>query len=168
MNPIKPYSSLESSFNKFLITKYSTYKTWMTITFREPTTQDIAKQKLRAFFMNLNKSDNDSSQDQSAVTFFEKYVKLFVFYEKDKERKRNSVHLHVLADRIDVSKLDLLEKKCLAFFGPQCVVKLKHENVAPYLAEKYNKDELLHYEPMTVNVKPSKNKNVLASHASPI
>src|SRR3989338_674816 len=90
---------MKSSFEEFL--SGFPFDTWITITFRKPVRLPAAKKKLKYFLKRLN---------QPREKYFDKHIHLWVFHEKDVDRK--GVHIHALASGINPSKVYLLEEKC--------------------------------------------------------
>lgn len=129
---------MRSSFEEFL--QKFPCAIWLTVTFKNPVQTYTARKRFKYFLKHLNKD----------MIFYEKYIYLWAFYEKEKTRE--GVHIHACIDGIDSSKAVLLKKECLKFFGSS-EVKAAHEGVWPYVAEKYNSFDLDDYEYMKINSK---------------
>lgn len=128
---------VQSKFVEYIESFPSTL--WVTITFTKFTSQFTADKRFRLFIKDLNSVDTQ---------FYKHFVTMFVFYEKNTENR--GVHIHALIDRISVEKAEALQTLCQLEFG-ESVVMGRHEGVTKYLAEKYNTDELIHWDILKIN-----------------
>ena len=122
---------------KFLDRFY--YDMFLTITFREPTSEITAKRKFKRFLKHLNTADEK---------FYHNFIYLWLFIERNK--KKEGVHLHALITGINLSKSFSLEQKCLDHFG-QSKVKAMHNGVLRYLARKYTSPSLIDLDYLKIN-----------------
>ena len=112
---------------------------WMTITFRGNLSEGTAKRHLKYFFKNLNTPQRK---------FFNKFVKLWTFYENN--TGDSGVHIHALVDGINPKMIDALENRCRKVFGESKIVG-KHDGVTKYLSHKYNSTNLRSFDFLKIN-----------------
>lgn len=114
---------------------------FVTITFRESRAGIIAKKLFKWFFKHLNTFANK---------FFQKYIRCWVFFEQDVDRK--GVHIHTLIKGIHPSMADLLEDRCKKFFGISKVEPYDSKKGAKhYLGKKYNGYKLDDFDYYKIN-----------------
>ena len=130
---------LRTAFNEFL--GRENWTLWITITFRNPTTKDLAHRRFKYFLKTLN---NDQEE------FYAKYVYAVIFYEFEGFRK--GVHIHSIVNNISSDKARLLEAECKRVFGESKVVPM-HEGVKEYLAKKYGSAKLADFDYLKINSK---------------
>ncbi|MFC1510152.1 hypothetical protein ACFL49_00640 [Candidatus Omnitrophota bacterium] len=114
---------------------------FITITFSRSVSSFNAKKRFKYFFKHVNTEDK---------MFFTKYVKTWVFFEKD--GYRNGVHIHSLLSGISENEAVLLEIRCKEVFG-QCKVLAyrPNERASYYLACKYPLGVLADYDFLKIN-----------------
>lgn len=114
---------------------------FVTITFRQSKAVFIALKLFKRFFKYLNNITKG---------FFSKYIKCWVYFEKDEDRK--GVHIHSLVKGIHPSMAVALEQECNKFFGQSKVVPYDAEKGARYyLANKHRGPRLEHFDYYKIN-----------------
>jgi hypothetical protein len=114
---------------------------FVTVTFRNSTKIIIAKKLFKRFFKHLN---------TAAGEFFDKYIRCWVFFEKDADRQ--GVHVHALVRGIHPSKAKEIEKRCKERLGESKVEEYDATGGAiEYLANKQNSRKLEDYDRCRIN-----------------
>ena len=130
-------TNLRTNFEKFL--RRFDFDMFITITFKEPTSEMKAKRMLKRFFKYLNTADEK---------FYHNFIYLWVFFEQNK--KCDGTHIHALINGIRLSKSQSLEQRCFDYFG-QSKVTAVHPGVLPYISRKYTSPNLVDYDYLKIN-----------------